>query len=298
VLALQHFTPVGQAGGLVRSAVRALLWANFGWGLINLLPILPLDGGHVLAALVRARAGNRFEWLIHLISLVTAACGLVLAVVWKDVWLGTFALVLGVINGGRFWQTWVERGYMLRLRAASKRVRPSSQGDEAAPSVERFLAELRLPSRSSPHGRRAPPPQRQAPPPQRQAPPERLPPRAQELPEPPHDPQFVGEMLLANGLAELAIHPLRTAFNGAPTARSGHSLVTALLEAGRYPELAQLLALPDLTHLGDETLTLIATRAEAAGQPTLALCARELLQGRAQSGPLPAHSAHDSEKSG
>jgi Zn-dependent protease len=290
VLALQHFTPVGQAGGLVRSGVRALLWANFGWGLMNLLPILPLDGGHVLAALVRARAGNRFEWLIHLISLVTAACGLVLAVVWKDVWLGTFALALGVMNGGRFWQTWVERGYMLRIRAASKRVRPLSKGDEAAPGVERFLAELRLPSRSSPQERRAPPPQRQAPP-------ERPPSREHELPDAPHDPQFVGELLLANGLAELAIHPLRTAFNEASASRSGHSLVTALLEAGRYPEVARLLALPDLTRLGDETLTLIATRAEAAGQPTLAARAREVLQGRASSGPLAARSAHDSEKS-
>ena len=29
-------------------AVSSLLWVNFGWGVFNLLPVLPFDGGHVL----------------------------------------------------------------------------------------------------------------------------------------------------------------------------------------------------------------------------------------------------------
>jgi stage IV sporulation protein FB len=29
-----------------------LLWVNVGWGLVNLLPVLPLDGGHILAQLL------------------------------------------------------------------------------------------------------------------------------------------------------------------------------------------------------------------------------------------------------
>jgi len=32
-----------------------LLWANVGWGLFNLLPVHPLDGGKVLAWLLPAR---------------------------------------------------------------------------------------------------------------------------------------------------------------------------------------------------------------------------------------------------
>jgi Zn-dependent protease len=36
----QHF--------LAYAIFRDLMWVNFGWGIINLMPVLPLDGGHVL----------------------------------------------------------------------------------------------------------------------------------------------------------------------------------------------------------------------------------------------------------
>ena len=29
-------------------SINQLLWVNFGWGIINLVPVLPLDGGHIL----------------------------------------------------------------------------------------------------------------------------------------------------------------------------------------------------------------------------------------------------------
>ncbi len=40
--------------------IRQLLFINFGWGLLNLVPVMPLDGGHVLLGLLgpqRQRAG-------------------------------------------------------------------------------------------------------------------------------------------------------------------------------------------------------------------------------------------------
>jgi hypothetical protein len=101
-------------------------------------------------------------------------------------------------------------------------------------------------------------------------------------------------MLLGNGLPELAVSPLRNAFQEAPTAQTGHLLVTALLEARRHEELTRLLASPSHQHLGAETLSLIASRADTAGQPALAARARELLQTRSE--PLPARGPHDSEK--
>jgi len=277
VLALQRFTPVGQAGGLVGYAVVSLLWTNFGWGLINLLPIHPLDGGHALAAVIRSRGGNRFEWLIHGISLATAAVGLVLAIVWKNYFLGAFALFLGVLNAGQFVRAWAERGYMRKIRAASKRVRPAVESHETSASIEGFLSQLRLRPRS-PRPASPPPPAPQPPAPP--APPQRASRPEPELLEVPLDSQFLGEWLLNNGLAELALPSLRTSFTGAPTPQTGHALATALLEASRYPELIRLLFSPEVTHLGDETLQLIATRAEAAGQPALATRARELRQGR------------------
>ncbi|MEM7139897.1 MAG: site-2 protease family protein [Actinomycetota bacterium] len=38
--------------GDVRYFVLVVLWINIGWGLANLLPVLPLDGGHVFAELL------------------------------------------------------------------------------------------------------------------------------------------------------------------------------------------------------------------------------------------------------
>jgi hypothetical protein len=223
-------------------------------------------------------------------SLMTAAVGLVLAIVWKDLWLGMFALVLGVLNVGQFLRAWVERGYILGLRAASKRVRPSVEGHEVSASIEGFLAQLRPSPRSSrpapPRPPAPPPAQRVAAPEKRAAPPEKRPPPErsltleEDLLELPPDRQFLGEWLLDNGLAELALPPLRAAFATEPTPQTGHALAAALLEAGRHAEVTRLLSSPGVTHLGDETLTLIATRAEATGQLPLATRARELHRAR------------------
>jgi Zn-dependent protease len=281
VLGLQLLTPVGQAGGLAGYTVRALLWTNFGYGLLNLMPIHPLDGGHAMAAVIRERGGNRYEWLIHGISLGVAAVGLVLAIVWRELWLGMLALVLAVMNGGRFAQTWMERGYMIGLRATSKRMRSAAEKPEGSTSIEGLFEQLRPASRSP---RSAPPPPAPRPVP-REAPPERAPSPEKDLPEVPPDPQFLGAWLLDNGLAELALPPLRTAFATEPSPETGHALATALLEAGRHAEMARLLSSPGAAHLGEETLTLIATRSEAAGQSPLATRARELRQHLASARP-------------
>ena len=37
--------------GVFSAALWTMFWLNLGWGLFNLLPIQPLDGGHALAAL-------------------------------------------------------------------------------------------------------------------------------------------------------------------------------------------------------------------------------------------------------
>jgi Zn-dependent protease len=289
VLALQLLTPVGQAGGLVGYAVVSLLWVNFGWGLVNLLPMVPLDGGHALAAVIRERGGTRHEWLIPLVSVVTAACCIVLAIVWKQLWLGMLALVLGVMNLPRLLAARVTRRYMLQLRAATARRRPTSEA--SLQGVDQFLSELRRPSRPPPpSSERRSATLRPTPPPPRTPVPEPA------LPEPPHDPRFVGGLLLDSGLPELALRPLQAAFAEEPTAQTGHSLAHALLATGRYAELTRLLDSPGARHLGEETLALIASRAEAAAQPALAARARALHPGPTRSAPLPARRAHDSKK--
>jgi len=50
IYAVQHFYPHLTAGlpYLARFAIFQLLYVNIAWGLFNLIPVLPLDGGHVL----------------------------------------------------------------------------------------------------------------------------------------------------------------------------------------------------------------------------------------------------------
>jgi len=57
---------------LLDSAVRDALWVNWGYGLLNLLPILPLDGGHVMQELVDGVTQQRNHPAAYVVSLVAA----------------------------------------------------------------------------------------------------------------------------------------------------------------------------------------------------------------------------------
>ncbi|MFP2910614.1 hypothetical protein ACLESD_37355, partial [Pyxidicoccus sp. 3LFB2] len=72
------------------------------------------------------------------------------------------------------------------------------------------------------------------------------------------------------GFAAMAVRPLQAAFAHAPSPDTGHVLVLALWEAGRFPELEALLAGPRASHLSDATLALVCERAGATGQEALA----------------------------
>ncbi len=50
-----------------------LVWINCGWGVINLIPALPLDGGNVMRTIVLANMRSdqaRGERIVHIVSLV------------------------------------------------------------------------------------------------------------------------------------------------------------------------------------------------------------------------------------
>lgn len=52
-----------------------LLWVNVGWSIINLLPIVPMDGGHLMQSIMRHRLGDRAEVPALVISLAFALTG-------------------------------------------------------------------------------------------------------------------------------------------------------------------------------------------------------------------------------
>jgi len=65
-------------GDLGRHVVEWLLWVNFGWGMLNLLPMLPLDGGNVVMQALNAVTRGRGERPARLVSIACAAAALLL----------------------------------------------------------------------------------------------------------------------------------------------------------------------------------------------------------------------------
>jgi len=75
-----------------------VLWVNLGWGILNLLPILPLDGGHILASVAGLVAGRNGRIAARIFSIVlTVVIGLwaLLAGEW---WIAILGVVLTIAN--------------------------------------------------------------------------------------------------------------------------------------------------------------------------------------------------------
>jgi stage IV sporulation protein FB len=63
---LRAHSPAGQLGA---GGWGYLGWLNLGWGVLNLLPILPLDGGHALVAALDPSTKGRGEEVVRCISI-------------------------------------------------------------------------------------------------------------------------------------------------------------------------------------------------------------------------------------
>jgi membrane-associated protease RseP (regulator of RpoE activity) len=75
-----------------------VLWVNLGWGVLNLLPILPLDGGHIASSLAGMVAGHRGRVAARVFSItLTVTIGLwaLLAGQW---WIAVLGVVLTYAN--------------------------------------------------------------------------------------------------------------------------------------------------------------------------------------------------------
>lgn len=58
----------------VSYAIYMLLWINLVWGIMNLAPVLPLDGGHIVQALMMRYAPRRgVEWTLQISILAAGA---------------------------------------------------------------------------------------------------------------------------------------------------------------------------------------------------------------------------------
>jgi membrane-associated protease RseP (regulator of RpoE activity) len=86
------------ASFVVRVAVHDLLWVNFGWGFLNLLPILPLDGGNVVRSVLHAVRRRPDERLALLISITVGGLACLAAFNYGLVWAAVIAALITFNN--------------------------------------------------------------------------------------------------------------------------------------------------------------------------------------------------------
>jgi Zn-dependent protease len=83
---------------LLTVAYRDLLWINIGWGVFNLFPILPLDGGHVLLTLERWVTGKQHQIVSHAISLLVALAITYFAFTYRSLWIAFLGIWFAYTN--------------------------------------------------------------------------------------------------------------------------------------------------------------------------------------------------------
>jgi Zn-dependent protease len=80
------------------TVVSDLLWVNIGWSLINLLPILPMDGGRVLLAVLRRWNRKQATERAHQISMIVAGVAAAAALFKGMMFAGLMAAMFAVDN--------------------------------------------------------------------------------------------------------------------------------------------------------------------------------------------------------
>lgn len=96
-------TFTGPFSGVSGFVVSNMIWVNVFWGLLNWLPIRPLDGGHLLVSLLQKVTPTRAERIGNVVFLVTAVAALAIALWMERIFIVVLAgwLVLGELTRGR-----------------------------------------------------------------------------------------------------------------------------------------------------------------------------------------------------
>ena len=81
----------GPYSPLVAFIFESTIYVNVFWGLLNWLPIRPLDGGHLLESLLEKVAPHRGEMIAKVVFIVTAAAALVLAIRFRMIFIAVLA---------------------------------------------------------------------------------------------------------------------------------------------------------------------------------------------------------------
>ncbi len=101
-----------QRDPMLREFVPRMLWANLFWGVFNLIPIAPLDGGHAVRNFFRSFLSETRAFVIAVWIGMTggAAAAIVAAVVFRQIFIAAFLAWFVFVNFQK-WQTFRRQGY-------------------------------------------------------------------------------------------------------------------------------------------------------------------------------------------
>ncbi len=120
--------PPGSSGHF---AFSRFVWVNLGWGLLNLLPILPLDGGVVLGTLLEGVLGEQGRTAVRFVSLLLALGVAVLAAMGGMLFGAAMAGWLAFENARSGWSEWQLRRDEEHAGAIERAIEALGRGDGA-----------------------------------------------------------------------------------------------------------------------------------------------------------------------
>ncbi len=88
----------GSRSALVHGVVGQIIFVNLGWGVLNLLPMLPLDGGNVMHQFFAVVTSGDGERPARIVSIVVGVLAAVAALIWMSPFTALLVVMLVVQN--------------------------------------------------------------------------------------------------------------------------------------------------------------------------------------------------------
>ena len=82
----------------VLRVVEFIVWVNLGWAVLNLLPILPMDGGHIAASLAEMVAGRNGRVAARVLSIVLTVLIGLWALATMQLWILILCALFTYVN--------------------------------------------------------------------------------------------------------------------------------------------------------------------------------------------------------
>jgi Zn-dependent protease len=131
------------------SVYRSLLFVNFTWGVLNLVPMLPLDGGNVLTQVLNLFTHGRGERPARYVSIAVAALAVPVALLVFQQWFAALLAGYFLVNNWRGLKDLAAREHDAPMRDALKQAYVALDAKDG-PRVLALARPVALGSRTAP----------------------------------------------------------------------------------------------------------------------------------------------------